>query len=247
MKKFRILSLFLLSIILIPSCTDLGEEAFSVIPSDKYYTDKNSVNAAVLRPYEHGHWCAWDGDRWLLQELTGDHFVWTQKGKHGWDEGQWVRLHKHNWDYLQNQVYGSWTGPYQGIGYINNTLNDFNTMDLSSIITEQEKKAYIAELRVLRVWYYSFLIDFFRNIPISEDNLTIKEQSTPQEVFDYMEKELKDVGTQSVHETEEEMYKIEYEGGSISVTGNHPIWSVTRNAYIRADDIQEDEEVMIDA
>ena len=193
MKKFRILSLFLLSIILIPSCTDLGEEAFSVIPSDKYYTDKNSVNAAVLRPYEHGHWCAWDGDRWLLQELTGDHFVWTQKGKHGWDEGQWVRLHKHNWDYLQNQVYGSWTGPYQGIGYINNTLNDFNTMDLSSIITEQEKKAYIAELRVLRVWYYSFLIDFFRNIPISEDNLTIKEQSTPQEVFDYMEKELKDV------------------------------------------------------
>lgn len=193
MKKFRILSLFLLSIILIPSCTDLGEEAFSVIPSDKYYTDKNSVNAAVLRPYEHGHWCAWDGDRWLLQELTGDHFVWTQKGKHGWDEGQWVRLHKHNWDYLQNQVYGSWTGPYQGIGYINNTLNDFNTMDLSSIVTEQEKKAYIAELRVLRVWYYSFLIDFFRNIPISEDNLTIKEQSTPQEVFDYMEKELKDV------------------------------------------------------
>ena len=61
------------------------------------------------------------------------------------------------------------------------------------------------------------------------------------------EKELKEVGTQSVHETEEEMYKIEYEGGSISVTGNHPVWSVTRNAYIRADDIQEDEEIMVDA
>ncbi|MBK5720585.1 RagB/SusD family nutrient uptake outer membrane protein [Dysgonomonas sp. Marseille-P4677] len=192
MKNFKIFYLFLLSIILMPSCTDLGEEAFSVIPLEKYYNDKNSVEAAVLRPYEHGHWCAWDGDRWLLQELTGDHFVWTQKGKHGWDEGQWVRLHKHNWDYLQNQIYGSWTGPYQGIGYINNTLNDFNTLDLSNIISEQEKKAYIAELRVLRVWYYSFLIDFFRYIPISEDNLTIKGQSTPQEVFDYMEKELKD-------------------------------------------------------
>lgn len=192
MKNLNILYLFLLSIILMPSCTDLGEEAFSVIPLEKYYNDKNSVNAAVLRPYEHGHWCAWDGDRWLLQELTGDHFVWTQKGKHGWDEGQWVRLHKHNWDYLQNQVYGSWTGPYQGIGYINNTLNDFNTIDLSSIITEQEKLGYIAELRVLRVWYYSFLIDFFRHIPISEDNVTIKAQSTPQQVFEYMEKELKD-------------------------------------------------------
>lgn len=193
MKNFRILYLFLLSIFLMPSCTDLGEEAFSVIPLDKYYNDKNSVNAAVLRPYEHGHWCAWDGDRWLLQELTGDHFVWTQKGKHGWDEGQWVRLHKHNWDYLQNQIYGSWTGPYQGIGYINNTLNDFNTLDLSNIITEKERLSYIAELKVLRVWYYCFLIDFFRYIPISEDNVTLKGQLTPQEVFDYMEKELKDV------------------------------------------------------
>lgn len=192
MKNLKLLYLFLLSVILMPSCTDLAEEAFSVIPSDKYYTDKNSVDAAVLRPYEHGHWCAWDGDRWNLQELTGDHFVWTQKGKHGWDEGQWVRLHRHNWDYLQNQIYGSWTGPYQGIGYINNTLHDFSTVDFSGIITDTEKASYIAELRVLRVWYYTFLIDFFRSVPISEDNTTIKAQSTPQEVFDYMEKELKE-------------------------------------------------------
>ena len=64
---------------------------------------------------------------------------------------------------------------------------------------------------------------------------------------DTQERELKDVGTQSVHETEEDMYKIEYDGGSISVTGNHLIWSVTRKAYIRADEIQEGEEVAVDA
>ncbi|WP_165026373.1 RagB/SusD family nutrient uptake outer membrane protein [Dysgonomonas sp. ZJ279] len=194
MKKIKILYLFLVSVVLMPSCTDLTEEAFSVIPTDKYYTDKNSVNAAVMRPYEHGHWCGWDGDRWYLQELTADQFVWTQKGKHGWDDGQWVRLHSHTWDNLQGQIYGSWTGPYQGIGYINNTLNDFKTFDFNAIgVTDQEIAAYSAELRALRVWYYTFLIDFFRHVPISEDNLTIKGQSSPQEVFTYMENEIKEI------------------------------------------------------
>jgi SusD family. len=194
MKKIKYLVFALFAGIVATSCTDLTEEPFSVLTKDNYFTDKASVEATVLRPYEHGHWNAWDGDRWLLQELTGDHFVWTQKGKHGWDEGQWVRLHAHNWDYLQGQINGSWVGPYQGIGQINSLLLDFETLDFASIgISEAEKNNYIGELRALRVWYYTFLIDFFRHVPIVEDITTIKEQSTPQEVFAYMEKEIKEI------------------------------------------------------
>nr|WP_321522838.1 RagB/SusD family nutrient uptake outer membrane protein [uncultured Macellibacteroides sp.] len=193
MKKINFLYLFLLLGILMPSCTDLTEEPFDVLTSDNYFTDKNSVEAAVLRPYEHGHWCAWDGDRWMLQELTADHFVWTQKGKHGWDEGQWVRLHRHNWDYLQNQINGSWVGPYQGISQINNVLIAFDNLDFGAIgLSDAEKANYSGELRALRVWYYTWLIDFFRHVPINEDITTVNPQSTPQEVFAYMEKELKE-------------------------------------------------------
>jgi hypothetical protein len=171
----------------------LTEESFSFLTKDTYFTDKSSVEAAVLRPYEHGHWCAWDGDRWNLQELTADHFVWTQKGKHGWDEGQWVRLHGHNWDYLQNQVNGGWVGPYQGIAQINNLLIDFEDIDFAAIgVTEAEKNNYIGELRALRAWFYTFLIDFFRYVPIVEDITTLQEQSSPQDVFAYVEKELKE-------------------------------------------------------
>lgn len=196
MKKFnyyKYLVIVLFLVVLLPACTDLTEEPFTVLTKENYFTDKSSVEAAVLRPYEHGFWCAWDGDRWLLQELTADHFVWTQKGKHGWDEGQWVRLHNHNWDYLQNQVNGSWVGPYQGIAQINNLLIDFSTLDFVAIgVTEAEKNNFIGELRALRVWYYTFLIDFFRYVPIVEDITTLQAQSSPQEVFDYMEKEIKE-------------------------------------------------------
>ncbi len=193
MKHIKYISFALFFGFVLSACTDLTEEPFEDLTTSNYFTTKQSVEAAILRPYEHGHWCAWDGDRWLLQELTADHFVWTQKGKHGWDEGQWVRLHNHNWDYLQNQINGGWVGPYQGIAQINSLLADFEKLDFASIgITEDEKNNYIAEMRVLRAWFYTFLIDFFRHVPIVEDISTLKEQSSPQEVFDYMEKELKE-------------------------------------------------------
>lgn len=175
------------------SCTNLDEEAFDVLPADVYYQDKNSVIAAVVRPYEHGHWCGWDGDRWLLQELTADQFVWTQKGKHGYDDGQWIRLHGHTWNSNQGQIYGGWIGPYQGIGQVNVLLRDLQTLNYTTLgLTEEDKAHHIAELRTLRAWFYLFLIDFFRSVPIVEDTETIKPQSSAQEVFAYIEKELKE-------------------------------------------------------
>lgn len=179
------------------SCTDLTEEPFNILTSDNYFTDKASVEATVLRPYEHAQWCGWDGDRWQLQELTGDHFVWTQKGRHGYDDGQWVRLHEHKWNYDMNQINGGWVGPYQGIQQINSLLRDFNILDFQAMgITDEEKNNYIGELRTLRAWFYIFLIDFYRNVPIFTEKDAPDEllaQATPEEVFSYIESELKEV------------------------------------------------------
>lgn len=116
MRTYKIFLVCITSICLaLSSCTKLDEELFSQLPAEGYYSDENAITRALVRIYEHGHWCGWDGDRWLLQELTADQFVWTQKGRHGYDDGQWVRLHSHNWEQRQGQINGSWVGPYQGI------------------------------------------------------------------------------------------------------------------------------------
>lgn len=57
--------------------------------------------------------------------------------------------------------------------------------------------------------------------------------------------EYKDVILSSRHQTSEKMYEIEYDGGTLRVTGNHKVWSMTRNAYVRADEIYPGEEVAI--
>jgi hypothetical protein len=192
MKINKVLYIPLLLLIwLVPACTDLEEETFDVLPADTYFQDKNSVIAALVRVYEHGHWVGWDGARWVLQELTADNFVWTQKGKHGYDDGQWIRLHEHDWNADDGNIYGGWVGPFQGIGQTNTYMKDFGAQDYSKLgMSETEKAQHMAELKTLRAWFYLFLIDFFRNVPIVEDNVTVKGQSPPQEVFAFIEKDL---------------------------------------------------------
>jgi len=57
--------------------------------------------------------------------------------------------------------------------------------------------------------------------------------------------EYKPILAKSEHETAEDLYEIEYEGGTVRVTGNHRLWSATRSAYIRADEICPGEEVLV--
>ena len=81
MKRIKLLcAAGLLGTLAMTSCTDLTEKVYSDLVRDNYYTDKLSVEAAVVRCFEHSDNVTWRGDIWKLQELTGDHFVWTQKG-----------------------------------------------------------------------------------------------------------------------------------------------------------------------
>ena len=57
--------------------------------------------------------------------------------------------------------------------------------------------------------------------------------------------ELKAIIGTSTHKTNKRMVLIEYEGGAISVTEDHKIWSNTRMCYIEAKDIQVNEDLVV--
>ncbi|MBX6379821.1 MAG: RagB/SusD family nutrient uptake outer membrane protein [Thermoflavifilum aggregans] len=193
MKRIFNLVIIIIIVQFISACTKLDEQPFDVLASSNYYQDKKSLTAAILRPYEHGQWCGWDGDRWLISELTADQFVWTQKGKHGYDGGDWMRLHYHQWTPDDSHIYGGWAGPYEGIAQCNILLQDINKLDYAKFgLTDQDKKHHIAEIRVLRAWFYLFLLDYFRKVPIITQPGELKPASSAQELSDFIEKELKE-------------------------------------------------------
>ena len=63
-----------------------------------------------------------------------------------------------------------------------------------SNLNEEAKAPIYAELKSLRAYYYYMLLDMFGNVPIVTDfeDLDLPEQSTRKEVYDFVEKELKE-------------------------------------------------------
>ena len=75
------------------------------------------------------------------------------RGKHGYNGGEYVRLHEHKWTVEENFVYNGWAAPFQGIALCNNTLSDFENLDFSTLkLTEETRK--------MNIWPNSELFGF---------------------------------------------------------------------------------------
>ncbi|UYQ93336.1 RagB/SusD family nutrient uptake outer membrane protein [Chitinophaga horti] len=195
MKKLMIL---LTAVTGLAACTDLDENVYSRINADNFYHNKGEVLAAVTRPYTHANaWAAPTGQNgyWRLSELSADQLAWPQKGRHGYDGGDWIRLHYHTWVPLEGTIENAWRLMFSGMGFCNNTLKDLAAVDFAQIgMTEQEKGELLAETRVLRAWHYLKLMDLFGKLPIATvpgEGFNPETKERP-EVFAWIEKEILD-------------------------------------------------------
>lgn len=196
-NKFKLPAVLVICMISMNGCTKLDETIYSDLSAGNFYNTKLEVQQSVIRPYSHNRAMILGGDIfWRIGELSGDQMAWPQKGKNGYDSGNWFRLHYHTWTDQETTIRDSWTVGWQGIGYCNATLDDFDKGRVRFAelgITDAEKNAYTAELKVFRAWFYLKLMDYFGNIPIVT---TVGEPLSPPtrsraEVFNFIEGELK--------------------------------------------------------
>ncbi|SFW71449.1 Starch-binding associating with outer membrane [Sinomicrobium oceani] len=88
---------------------------------------------------------------------------------------------------------GYWRSAYAQITACNNFLEKIGNVEMD----EEEKQVMISEVRTLRAYYYMNLAIFFGDVPLVTQLLTIAEansvfQAPRNEVFDFVEKELKE-------------------------------------------------------
>jgi hypothetical protein len=197
----RILHYLLFAVVVVcsNSCTKLDETVYSSFITDNFYNNKTEVLSAVLRPYTHTNaWISSSGQvgYWRVNELAGDQLAWPVKGVDGQDGGNWIRLHYHSWiPDDPNIVWDPWRLMYTGIGYCNDPIANIGSRSIASMgITQAEKDGFIAELRLLRAFYYLKLMDLYGNIPIVT---TVGEPVSPptaprKDVFAFIEKEIKE-------------------------------------------------------
>ena len=177
------------------SCTDLSETLYDQVASNNYYNTKNDVIRAVLRPFEHGFWSI--QNRHVLNEESADQLITPTRGDWWDDGGRWARLHRHKWLVTNGEAQSEFNGCYQGIGQANKVIEDLDKLSTSKFgFSEDEFKNLRAQNHVLRAWFYIRLLDAFRNIYLSQSfydqSKNSKEQVPPKEIFDFIEKDLKE-------------------------------------------------------
>jgi hypothetical protein len=196
-KGFLVGSLLTLSLGM-NGCTDLDETLYSSIDASAFYNNRQEILSGVLRPYTHANaWAAPTGQQgsWRMNEMSADQLAWPQKGRHGYDDAQWIRLHGHSWVFTENNIWNPWSLLFTGVGFCNSTLGDFSRVDFARAgVSDQEKAAFIAELKVFRAYHYMRLMDMYGNIPIvTTVGTPLSPPTAPRaEVFAFVEKELKE-------------------------------------------------------
>ncbi|MCF6402923.1 RagB/SusD family nutrient uptake outer membrane protein [Chitinophaga filiformis] len=197
--KRNIKSCFILlaGLLLSGSCTDLDEKLYDRITSDNFLQTKADVIRDFLRPFEHSYWSIQGGATFMLQENSTDELMTLNRQGDWYDGAQYQRVHYHTWTPNDNYASDAWNALYQGINLATNSLEDLQGIqDPGKFgMTQAELDDYIAELKTLRAWLNIRVLDLYRNMVIVtkvKGQTQSGPQVTPQEAFDFIEKELKD-------------------------------------------------------
>jgi hypothetical protein len=179
------------------SCTKLDEQLYDRITSANFLQTKDDVVRDFLRAFEHSYWSIQGGSTFMLQENSTDECMTPNRQGDWYDGGQYQRVHYHTWTPNDNYTNDAWNAFYQGINLATNSIEDLEAISdpAKFTLTQADIDDFIAELKVLRAWLTLRAFDFYRNIVIVtkvKGQTQGGPQSTPQETFDFIEKELKD-------------------------------------------------------
>jgi len=180
--------------LLIYGCTKLNEKPYSTVVKENYFNTKADVIRATLRAYDQAYSSL--SVAFEFQEDASDEMMTPNRQGHWLDGQYYYRLHYHTWTSQDRFASNTWNELYQGIAQANNSIEDLQTLDAARFgLTSMEIKQFITDLRVFRAWFHLRLLDYYRNIVIATKYKDAEKQplqSTPQQTFEFIEKELKE-------------------------------------------------------
>ena len=126
---------------------------------------------------------------WQLQTLSTDEAILPSRAGGWYDGGRYQQMHYHNWTPDNPIVGDSWTWGFGTVSTCNRILALF-----AAAAESPAKTQAMAELKTLRAICLFFLMDSYANIPVPTtfgDTVTPVQKTRPQ-VFDFIEKDIKD-------------------------------------------------------
>lgn len=188
---------FCICLFMTNACTKLDETLYDRTDANNFLQTRDDVIRDFLRAFEHSYWSIQGGNTFMLQENSTDELMTLNRQGDWFNGGTYLRVHYHTWTPTDGFTNDAWNALYQGINLATNSLEDLEaiTDPAKFSMTQAELDGMIAELRTLRAWLNLRVFDFYRNIVLVtkvKGEVLGGPQVTPQEAFDFIEKELKD-------------------------------------------------------
>jgi hypothetical protein len=148
------------------ACTDLTENIPDQITSLE--TEQEFIAAlggaySVLSGWQN------HGGLFALHEISSDVAAIPVKGQDWDDGGIWVDTHRHRTVVSHGPTNGSWNFLFSGVNATSRLINLFEGLIEDGAADPEVAEPFIAEMKVMRGFYYFWLLDTFGNVPIIED------------------------------------------------------------------------------
>lgn len=162
MKKF--LAIFIGAMAMAASCTNLDEVIYSQVPKDQFLSEPELLALYTARPYTKlQNWGAEQSMLTLIMQVSNE--VAIPKDYSGsWGEPRYGELQSHSIPASNKLVRLGWDFCFDGISACNDAL-----YELENIEQTETSRKNIAEIKVLRAYYYLLAVDCFGNVPYSMD------------------------------------------------------------------------------
>lgn len=174
--------------LLIPACTNLDEVLYSEMSKDEFLSSGENLAFYTSTPYtrlqdwgvEQGYWT-------LVLQLSNEVAVPKSWDGH-WGETRYGELQTHEIPSTNKLVRTGWEFCFNGISACNDALFEIEKSNIQSDAVNTN----IAEIKVLRAYYYLLAIDLWGGVPYSVDK---KETDYPkmksrEDMFDFIEEEI---------------------------------------------------------
>ena len=171
--KIKLL-LFLTAIFCLCSCEDtLRDEMLDENNQSASLQESIDLDHAIMNePYRYIKYLqSHNGYLGLSSITTDESIVPVRLPKDDWrDDNQWYEFCAHQWDIDNRVISDTWSGVEYGIQHCNEWISIVQSYREKLTLAEYRK--CMAELKVLRAYYYYVLLDCFGQVYIYSDNLT---------------------------------------------------------------------------
>lgn len=171
------------------ACTNLDEEIYSKIAKENFFTTEEQFVKYSARAYSSlQHWGTEKSLWTFVIQNTNEVCVPVNPNGGWWDDGRYNEVHVHNISYSNRLLEMAWEYWTNGITACNDVIDTFEDVEKDF----DAKRRVMAEVKVLRAYYFMCGIDNWGSIPFS---ISKKEKGYPEKrdrdfVFNFIVNEI---------------------------------------------------------